>query len=217
MKRSALFLLPTLVAICLAGQQTSSRAPMFQPFLWKSEPPADCPFEPSSEITGIEFLGIHSDYRFADTWYPSWAADGNLYSPWTDGDVHGEGSSSDAIATDAKGFGGFRLVAGKATTGQAVMIGDDPLRLTVKSLGKVQADPHPYGGRYPCGTLVYRGVWYYGTYCLAPAGQTRFGGTDYNWPWLGPLVGFRVSTDLGRTWKETPHTPSNLLFGETGM
>jgi hypothetical protein len=85
MKRSALFLLPALVAICLAGQQNSSRAPMFQPFLWKSEPPADCPFEPSSEITGIEFLGIHSDYRFADTWYPSWAADGNLYSPWTDG------------------------------------------------------------------------------------------------------------------------------------
>jgi hypothetical protein len=217
MKRSALFLLPALVAICIAGQQNPSRAPMFQPFLWKSEPPADCPFEPSSEITGIEFLGIHSDYRLADTWYPSWATDGNLYSPWTDGDVHGEGSSSDAIATDAKGFGGFRLVAGKATTGQAVMIGDDPLRLTVKSLGKVQADPHPYGGRYPCGTLVYRGVWYYGTYCLAPAGQTRFGDTDYNWPWLGPLVGFRVSTDLGRTWKETPHTPSNPLFGETGM
>ncbi len=30
-------------------------------------------------------------------------------------------------------------------------------KLTVKSLGKVQADPHPYGERYPCGSLVYRG------------------------------------------------------------
>ena len=56
----------------------------------------------------------------------------------------------------------------KKSDDQAVMIGDDPLTLTVKSLGKAQADPHPYGGRYPCGSLVYRGVWYYGTYCLAP-------------------------------------------------
>jgi hypothetical protein len=217
MKRSVLSLLPALAAICLAGRQPSNQNPMFKPFIWGSETPADCPFEPSREMTGIEFLGIHSDYHFADTWYPSWAADGNLYSPWTDGDVHGERSSSDAIAPDTNGLGGFRLVPGKATTGQAVMIGDNPLRLTVKSLGKVQADPHPYGGRYPCGSLVYRGVWYYGTYCLAPSGQTRSGDTLYNWPWLGPFVGFRVSFDLGRTWKETPHTPSNPLFGETGM
>ena len=217
MKRSALSLLPALIAVCLAAQQPSNQKPMFQPFIWKSEPPADCPFEPSREITGIEFLGIHSDYRFADTWYPSWAADGNLYSPWTDGEVHGENSSSDAIASDANSFGGFRLVTGKATTGQAVMIGDDPLKLSVMSLGKVQADPHPYGGRYPCGSLVYRGVWYYGTYCLAPSGQTKFGDAVYNWPWLGPLVGFRVSSDHGHTWTETPHTPSNPLFGETGM
>ena len=72
----------------------------FAPFVWKSEPPADCPFPQSRDLTGIEFLGVHSDYRFADTWYPSWAADGNLYSPWTDGQVHGEGSSSDAIVPD---------------------------------------------------------------------------------------------------------------------
>jgi hypothetical protein len=38
-----------------------------------------------------------------------------------------------------------------------------------------------------------------------------------NWPWLGPFVGFRVSTDFGRTWKETPHTPDKPLFGETGI
>ena len=38
-----------------------------------------------------------------------------------------------------------------------------------------------------------------------------------NWPWLGPFVGFRVSTDFGRTWTDTPHTPAKPLFGETGM
>ena len=50
----------------------------FEPFVWKSEPPADCPFPPSREITGLLFTGVHSDYGFADTWYPAWAADGNL-------------------------------------------------------------------------------------------------------------------------------------------
>jgi GH43 family beta-xylosidase len=212
---------------CAASRGTPQAAPStspalssqrtYDPFVWKSEPPADCPLERSKELTGLEFLGYSSDYRFADTWYPSWAADGNLYSPWTDGDVHGERSTSDACEPDPNGFGGFKVVSNKATTGQAVMIGDDPLRLTVKSLGRVAADPMPYGGRYPCGSLVHRGVWYYGTYCLSPAGQTRFGATNFNWPWLGPLVGFRVSRDLGRTWQETPHTPARPLFGETGQ
>ena len=194
-----------------------SNARQFDPIVWRSEPPADCPFEPSKDITGIEFLGVHSDYRFADTWYPSWAADGNLYSPWTDGPLHKDRSGSGATTADPDGLGGFRIVRGKATTGQAVLMGDDPLNLTVKSLGKVQADPHPYGGRYPCGSLVYRGVWYYGTYCLSPSGRTTFGGISYNWPWLGPLVGFRVSRDLGKSWEATPHPPEKPLFGETGM
>ena len=69
----------------------------FEPFIWKSEPPADCPFPPSRELTGVQFTGVYSDYHFADTWYPSWAADGNLYSPFTDGDVYGEDSNSDGF------------------------------------------------------------------------------------------------------------------------
>ena len=192
--------------------------PAFPPFTWKSEPPADCPFPPSKEITGLEFLGVHSDYRFADTWYPSWAADGNLYSPWTDGPCHADSSNSDGYEYVKEGaMGTFNAKLRPATTGQAVMVGDDPLKLEVKSLGTVQADPYPYGGRYPCGSLVYRGVWYYGTYCLSPHGNTRFGETAYNWPWLGPLVGFRLSRDLGKTWEETTHTPAKPLFSETGM
>jgi hypothetical protein len=212
--KTLLFFVVMLAGNLLAAETSQSN---FAPFVWKSEPPADCPFEPSKTITGIEFLGLHSDYRFADTWYPTWAADGNLYSPWTDGPLFNESSTSDAIEADTNSFGGFRLVRGKATTGQAILIGDDPLKLTVKSLGKVQADPHPYGGRYPCGSLVYKGIWYYGTYCLSPSGFTRFGQTNYNWPWLGPLVGFRVSRDLGKTWEETPHTPAKPLFRESGM
>jgi len=170
-----------------------------QGFIWPSEPPADIPFERSKEIVGILFTGVHSDYRLADTWYPSWASDGNLYSPWTDGVTDGMHSSS---------------AGPNATTGQAVLIGDDPLRLRIKALGVCWADPRPYGGRYPCGSLVYNGVWYYGTYCLGPSGTVMHDGVRWNWPVLGPTVGFRISTDYGRSWIQTPHSPAEPLFPE---
>jgi len=179
-----------------------------QTLVWPSEPPPDCPFERSKDIAGVAFTGRHSDYpRLADTWYPSWASDGRLYSPYTDGICPRLDGGRDA----SNSFGE------SATTGQAVLEGDDPLQLKIYSLGLTKASSLPYGGRYPCGSLVHNGVWYYGTYCLSPLGRTPYGGIDYNWPWLGPLVGFRVSTDYGRTWKETPHTPEKPLFGESGM
>jgi len=56
------------------------RIQYFPPMSWPSSPPPDCPFEPSEDIVAIRFTGVHSDYRVADTWYPTWAADGNLYS-----------------------------------------------------------------------------------------------------------------------------------------
>ena len=164
------------------------RAPA--PGTWPSEPPPGCPFLQSKQITGVAFTGRHSDYNLADTWYPSWASDGKLYSPWTDGTcprLDGGIERSDSSRGP------------RAQTGQAVLEGDDPANLRIYSLGLVEADASPYLGRYPCGSLVHNGIWYYGTYTLAPHGTTRYGATDYNWPWLGPLVGFRVSTDFGRS------------------
>ena len=76
-------------------------------------PPAGCPFPKSDTLVGVGFTGRHAEYTGADTWYPSWAADGNLYSPWTDGNVNGLGSGS----------GGEN-----ATTGHATILGDDPLQ-----------------------------------------------------------------------------------------
>ena len=211
-----LFVFSCVLAVVAAEKREYKQ--YFEPFIWKSDPPADCPFPPSREVTGVRFTGVHSDYHFADTWYPSWAADGNLYSPFTDGDVYGEVSNSDGFTFQKDGcVGSLNCQLRKATTGQAILIGDDPLNLTVKSLGTVQADPYPYGGRYPCGSLVHNGIWYYGTYCLAPHGVTRYGTVDYNWPWLGPLVGFRISRDYGKSWQETPHTPDKPLFGESGL
>jgi hypothetical protein len=168
--------------------------------VWPSQPPKGCPFEPSKSLTGIEFTGRHSDYRCGDTWYPSWATDGNLYSPWTDGTTDGVESGS----------GGKN-----ATTGNAVMIGDDPLRLSVKNTSPPQpASPKPYKGRYPCGSLVYNGIWYYGTYCLGPSGRVEHEGFTYNWPVLGPMPGFRISRDFGKTWTPSPLSPDTPLFPE---
>ncbi len=121
---------------------------------WSVQAPAGCPFRKSAAIDGIGFTGRHAEYAQADTWYPSWASDGRMYSPWTDGNVNGLESRS----------------GGKdATTGNATIIGDDPLKLQVVEQGVYKSDPSPYASRYPCGSLVFNGVWYYGTYCLHPA------------------------------------------------
>jgi len=116
-----------------------------------------------------------------------------MCSPWTDGAVGSIHSTS---------FGKT------ATTGYATIVGDDPLHLQIIDVGVYLGDPQPYEGRYPCGTLVYDGVWYYGTYCLLDSKK------GLNWDILGPLVGFRYSQDYGKTWHDTPHTPASPLFAE---
>lgn len=169
---------------------------------WSSQPPKDCPFTPSQTLGGIYFTGRHAEYTDADTWYPSWASNGNLYTPWTDGNVNGLSSNS----------------AGKdATTGHATILGDDPLKLQVVQQAVYKSDPSPYASLYPCGSLVHDGVWYYGAYCLDGGQVTKKDGITYNWPWLGPFVGFRYSTDLGKNWTQTSCTPAKPLFGETGL
>ena len=197
-----------LTVLWATAQAQHKEGEQFKPFVWPSQPPADCPFELSKDIVGIAFLGVHSNYQFADTWYPSWASDGNMYSPYTDGSVPRADGQRDNSNSG---------VGPDAVTGQAVMIGDDPVNLKVISLGLTKGDASPYRGRYPCGSLVHNGIWYYGTYCLTPDGMVRYGDQAFNWPWLGPFVGFRISKDFGKTWTDTPHTPAKPLFGETGM
>ena len=175
----------------------AAQAETFPYMVWPSQPPADCPFQKSTEVTGIAFTGRHIRYEHADTWYPSWAANGNLYSPWTDGTVNGVRSAS----------GGQRK-----TTGYATILGNDPLHLEITDVGVHHDEPSPYEGRYPCGSLVYQGVWYYGTYCLLSTMHDP--GKGLNWDILGPFVGFRYSTDYGKTWVDTPHTPAHPLFPE---
>ena len=173
-----------------------------EPFRWPSEVPRDCPFPRSDQFRGLTFTGRRARYQNADTWYPSWAADGNLYSPWTDGKVNGLGCDSNGIKNPLK-----------AATGHATILGDSPGELKIVNEGTFAGDPRPYGGRYPCGSLVHNGVWYYGTYCLADTDDGN-PGAGLNWDVLGPFVGFRHSRDYGKTWTDTQHTPAKPLFAE---
>jgi hypothetical protein len=207
-----LFTVMIMGIICLTAESqnllTRPDTLRYKPFVWKSEVPSDCSFELSGDLVGVGFLGLKSGYHYGDTWYPAWASNDTLYSPWTDGvtrraDGYDEGSNS--------GDGPYHN-----QTGQGVIVGNDPMKIVSYSTGIYKSPSAPYQGRYPCGSLVYNGIWYYGTYCLDPAGSTRYGDMMINWPWMGPFVGFRYSKDLGRTWKETPHTPEKSLFGETG-
>jgi hypothetical protein len=179
----------------------------FDPYVWPSETPSDCPFPASKAFRQIKLLGIKSGFHCGDTFYPTWGADDLLYSPYTDGRTWRLDGSWDASNS----------AGANATTGQAVLEGNDPLSLVVYSLGTQPGPPAPYEGRYPCGSLMYNDVWYYGTYCLGPAGSAKYGDMVYNWPWLGPFVGFRTSTDKGLSWKKCPHTPEKSIFGESGV
>jgi len=187
------------VVLSMLADRSALAAPEFD---WPAYTPTNCPFKKSSDFVGLRFTGRHAEYTQADTWYPSWAADGNLYSPWTDGNVNGLGAGSGGDS---------------ANTGHATILGDDPLTLVVTNQGIFKSSPRPYEGRYPCGSLVYNGVWYYGTYCLHPSWRVERDKIPYNWPWLGPFVGFRYSTDLGQTWTQTPCTPAKPLFGESAL
>ena len=57
----------------------------FDPFTWPDRIPETCPFERSKAFNAIRFLGVKSGFRYGDTWYPTWAENDILYSPWTDG------------------------------------------------------------------------------------------------------------------------------------
>ncbi|WAH99163.1 hypothetical protein [Arthrobacter sp. MMS18-M83] len=162
---------------------------------WDQNAPRPAPFRLSPDWNGVRATGRFASYSKADTWYPSWGADGALYSPFTDGDVMGIRSWS--VGVDA-------------TTGHATIHGDDPLDLKIDNIGVVAASPAPYGGRYPSASLMLDGTWYYGTYCLVETPDRGL-----NWDVLGPFVGFRTSTDGGQTWEEGPRTPTDTVFGES--
>jgi hypothetical protein len=123
--------------------------------LWPDTAPAGIPFPRSGDLGDFSYsLGQNAVTPGigADTWYPSWAADGNLYSSFTDGTVDGVTSSS--------------WKGAQATTGFATITGDDPFNLTLSGVATWEEPATPYEGRYPSVNFHHDGVWYYGTYGL---------------------------------------------------
>jgi hypothetical protein len=212
MKRIQAFLIFTLFVFSSFSQIPELKPDIlrYEPFIWPSEVPGDCPFKQSEVFNAVKFLGVKSGYHYGDTWYPTWASNDTLYSPWTDGKTKRLDGYTDWSQSWVDPV--------HITTGQGVIVGDDPMTLKSYSIGLDKSSPaFPYKGRYPCGSLVHNGVWYYGTYCLGPDDNAKYGEIKVNWPWIGPFVGFRTSKNYGHTWKVCPHTPEKPLFGENGM
>ena len=82
--------------------------------VWPSPVPGGGP-PASTDLVDAVFTGRHKEYTNSDTWYPSWAADGDLYSNFADGNVNGVGIGS---------------IGNNANTGRVKITGDDPLNLT---------------------------------------------------------------------------------------
>jgi hypothetical protein len=195
--------------VLLISQKTAAQESIIQyrpvpwlPTIWKSEAPADCPFDLSKEIVGVAFTRTYVSYTDADTFYPSWASDDNMYCGWTDGEIGLESCQSG---------GGER-----AHTGIVKIEGDDPMNLKVSSLGLLAASALPYGGRYPCANLVYDGIWYYGTYGVDFDFSKPEYPRQYSWAICGPLPGFAISKDYGKTWIPCPFDLNNPLMPESG-
>ena len=96
----------------------------YRPYVWPDDPPSGCSFKQSHEVTGISFTGRYANYTKADTWYLTWADDGNNYSG--PGSIDGYFCNSNFLAQ---------------CTGQAKITGEDPLNLSVVNLGKIHSGP----------------------------------------------------------------------------
>lgn len=172
---------------------------------WNDSTPADSPFPRSTLFSAFDYaMGDQGGYGGADTWFPSWSASGDLYSPFTDGTVDGITSRSWAKAA--------------ATTGFARVSGSDPRNLTLSNVGIFGESALPYEGRYPCANLHLNGTWFYGTYALLNFEPGVTPPPDCgNWCVQGPFIGFRWSTDDGATWTAPLRNmtgPTDTLFGE---
>ena len=203
---------PALVAMMEVVLMSTTSAQVYEsesyePMDWVSKPPADCPFEPSEEIVGVSFTGRNRAYTNADCWNLSWASDGNMYSPFSDGTV--ENVLPDGGTEVIKTLGNRPKIVElwgfeDTNVGYGKVIGDDPLNLTVIGLGALPVRSAPYPERYPSGSLVHNGIWYHGSHSEGEGG-------------LGPFVGFRISRDYGETWTDEPNDPARPLFGEPAL
>jgi hypothetical protein len=195
-----------------------------------ARPDQPCPLPQSEKIAGLRFTGRIRSYRdiAADQLYPTWAADGNLYSTYADGTVSGHrvvctshpelfyvrdlgvSYTGDWFEPKRQFIASHQIMT---RTGNVIIEGDDPFELAFTGLPPCESRSPRFHGYYPAGSLVYNGRWYasrvYYHRWLDEDGMQH----EYE---LGPCGGFRVSSDGGKTWEETPLDDSRPLFPERG-
>ena len=176
-------------------------------WIWPRYKPAGCPFELSTDIPGIAFVGRAAVQHFCDTWMPAWAADGNLYSPWQDGVL---------LTPPFANMGGWHAGDSPAKNGWAKIHGNDPQDLLIPKAGEIAGPRGSFNGRYPGAVFHHNGVIYYGvrsttTYDNA-GNQTKNPDAIYRWAG-GPFHGFHTSSNDGDSWTSPPH-PDTPLFPE---
>jgi hypothetical protein len=195
--------LAVLVVAFAAAAPAPAPAADSGPQRWPDAVPAGSPFEESAKFSGTTFTGRHTRYTVSDTYYPSWAADGKLYTGFMDG-------ACNQAFSYGGGFGNspYDNLTGMGT---AVISGDDPLSLSFQC-GMLVEDRTGYDGRYHSATLFKDGVWYYGSYLLDHAPQPGAKPCN-NYCTLGPFVGWNISRDGGLSFTKAP--AAKPLFGET--
>lgn len=132
-----LFSLMSLLLVHCSSSENSGpawRSEKADPFMFLHSIPVNCPFD-SSRRSEITFTGQFMNYTNADTWYPSWAENDTLYSPWTDGYI----LRTDVYEHFIEEHPGFTCnsvdyLGRKASTAQAAIAGNDPMDLKIINL-----------------------------------------------------------------------------------
>jgi len=130
--------------------------------VWPNEPHPAIPWPRSADLLDVELAWGHNAVPLdisADTWYPSWASDGSLYSSFTDGTVAGVTSHSYSGQTATTGYASFTVHPDSRGR-------PDPFNMTMFNVATFEEPAGPYESRYPSLNFVLNGVWYYGTYAL---------------------------------------------------
>ncbi|MBV8880197.1 MAG: PKD domain-containing protein, partial [Planctomycetaceae bacterium] len=158
-------------------------------WIWPRSLPAGCPVPLSTDMPGIAFVGRAATAHFCDTWMPTWASDGAMYSPWQDG----------VLTTEPfVNMGGWHAGDATALNGWGKIVGNDPQDLLLTNAGELAGPRGNWSGRYPAAIFAKDGVVYYGVRSTAvydTAGNLSTNpDTNYRYA-SGTFIGFYTSTD----------------------
>lgn len=176
-------------------------------WIWNRTLPSGCPVALSTDLPGIALVGRASVQHFCDTWMPTWAADGAMYSPWQDGVL---------LTPPYANLGGWHAGDATALNGWAKIVGDDPQDLLIPLAGELAGPKGNWSGRYPAAIFHHNGVLYYGVRSTAvydPNGNlSNDANTNYRYA-SGTFIGWYTSSDGGQSWSAAPN-PNAPLFPE---